>query len=158
MNTGSSGAVDDAFRRIAETYESAERDTGKPTVLKGDHLTFCEIFQIYYDSLEYENGDAAKWMFQIPGMFHCEKVGIWDLVKWLAARCGMDEFLKDSGLPDSQHKRFGEYEHARRNKYFMFQFIYAFLIRLCENLLCGRPSPDSATWTCDGGHGWKRNS
>lgn len=88
-----------------------------------------------YESLVYNRGDASMWMVPIPGMFHCLKVAIWDILKWISAGTGAEEFLKDSGLSYSQQKLFGEYGHACRNRHFYFQLMCASVIRLCDTAL-----------------------
>lgn len=135
INTGSRGSVDEAVHRIDELYGKEAAANGMPTVVEGDQPTFRELFRIMYESFEYGKGDAWKWMVPIPGMFHCLKVAVWDIIKWLTAGTGVEEFLKDSGLSESQQKRFAEYGHARRNRHFYMQFMCASIIQLCETVL-----------------------
>lgn len=105
------------------------------SVVQGDQPTFREIFRMFYESVEADDNNLSNWAMPIPGGFHCEKQGIWPLVKRYMSGVGLEDFLADSGLSASQADNFDEYQHARRNRNIFYNIAAPSVIQVSETVL-----------------------
>lgn len=134
-NAARKTAIQKSISRIYDIYGKKKRMDGHMTVFVGDQPTFKSLFWMYYDGLEYGENDIHEWGVPITAGFHDEKRAVLETLKWSLHGTGMEEFLRDSGLSESQCENFMKYGHARRNRRFILQYAAAVVIKLCDSIM-----------------------